>query len=174
MTYRNQLTAAMDLLASDPQTRFVGYGLKAGRAMGTLANVPEAQMVEMPVAEGLMTSAAIGMALCGFKPVVYFERCDFVTNAMDAIVNHLDKIKVISRGEFAPACILRVTVGNSLKPNFTGPTHTQNLAEGIAHMVGFPVVELLAAATVLPAYEAAIDGVGHGRSMMLVEFKDLL
>src|SRR5579871_6790066 len=112
LTYKEALTAAMDQLALDPTVRFVGYGLLHGRAAGTLKNVPVAQIVETPVAENLMVGLAIGMSLRGLRPVVYIERMDFILNALDAIVNHLDKIGGMSHGQFNPAVILRVVVGN--------------------------------------------------------------
>lgn len=174
MTYREALTAAMDDLARDPRVYFVGYGVRHGRAMGTLANVPEAQLVEMPVAEGLMVSVAIGMSLMGLRPVVFIERCDFILNAMDAVVNHLDKAALLSRGEFKPAVILRVVVGNKLKPNFTGPPHTQDFSEPLSQMVSFPVMTCSSPATVQLCYEAAKVGFEDGESTAVFEYKDFL
>ena len=172
MTYKDELTTAMEELAADPAVRFVGYGLKTGRAMGTLKNVSDDQIVETILAEGLMMSAAIGMSLAGLKPVVYFERMDFILNAGDAIVNHLSAMPTISRGEMVPTVIIRCTVGNRAKPLYTGPTHTQNLSAGVRAMVRFPVKELFTTEAVLPAYRDAYADFGV-QSTMLVEFKDL-
>src|SRR5262249_20330 len=106
ISYKNELTEAMERLAEDPLIRFIGYGVKiGGRAMGTLANVSDSQLIEMPVAESLMVSFAIGLSLKGLKPVVFIERFDFICNAMDAIINHLDKISEISHREFNPTMI---------------------------------------------------------------------
>ena len=72
MTHKGQLTAAMNLLAADTATRFIGYGVKiGGRAAGTLSAVPDCQLVETPVAENLMVGLATGMSLAGLKPVVF-------------------------------------------------------------------------------------------------------
>lgn len=131
MTYKQSITDAMTALAADPDVVFIGYGITRAKAMGTLANVKAEQLIEFPVAENLMVGAAIGMALRGRKPVVFIERCDFLLNAMDAIVNHLVKIDLMSRGEFKPAIILRVIVGNSEKPLFTGETHTQDFSPAL-------------------------------------------
>jgi pyruvate/2-oxoglutarate/acetoin dehydrogenase E1 component len=100
MTYKEQITAAMSLFANDDRARFIGYGLANGRAGGTLVGAKPHQIVETPVAENLMTGVAIGLSLSGLRPVVYFERCDFILNALDAIVNHLSAARHISRGEF--------------------------------------------------------------------------
>ena len=47
MTYKDAITEQNDILAKDPKRRFIGYGLKKGRAMGTLANVSEGQIIEI-------------------------------------------------------------------------------------------------------------------------------
>jgi len=174
MTYKQQLTEAMTALAADGRRRFIGYGLKHGRAGGTLAGAKPEQIIETPVAENLMAGIAIGQSLAGLLPVLYFERFDFVLNAADAIVNHLDAAEKISRGQFKPAVIIRVVVGNRTKPLFTGHTHTQNFSDAFRAMVGFPVIELTPHKSPASIYSAAAMAQQGGVSTMLVEFKDLL
>src|ERR1017187_3948127 len=102
-TYKNGLTAAMTAFARDPKARFIGYGVREpSRGGGTFAGVPKEQCIETPVAENLMVGLGIGMALAGLKPLVYIERADFMLNALDAIVNHLNAMEQLSRGEFNP------------------------------------------------------------------------
>jgi pyruvate/2-oxoglutarate/acetoin dehydrogenase E1 component len=173
MNYKQSLTAAMTSLAADPARLFIGYGLTHGRAAGTLAGVPGSQLLETPVAENLMVGLAIGAALRGRKPVVYFERADFVLNAMDAIVNHLDKLATISRGEFTPGVILRITVGNTEKPLFTGATHTQDITAALRCLVSFPVHPLMQTDDISWAYAQATERQALGHSTALVEYKDL-
>ena len=173
-TYKAELTRAMEYLAQDPLVRFVGYGVSIGRAMGTLKNVPDSQLVEMPVAENLMCGVATGMALEGLKPVVFIERFDFILNALDAIVNHLDKLAEISHGEFKPAVLFRIVAGNRDKPLFTGETHTQDFSEALKLMVGFPVYRLRYASSIFDAYHSAHAQMTKGRSTALVEYKDLI
>lgn len=173
-SYKFNLTAAMTALACDPLTRFVGYGLRKGRAMGTLESVPDEQIIETPVAENLMAGVAIGLALTGLKPVVYFERADFILNALDAIVNHLDKAATLSRGVFKPAVILRITVGNRDKPLFTGPPHVQDFTNALREMVNFRVEPLYNADDVAFNYPKAAEDQAIGRSTALFEYKDLI
>ncbi len=174
LSYKDELTKAMESLAKDPLVRFVGYGVKiGGRAGGTLKNVSDSQLIEMPVAESLMVSFAIGLSLKGLKPVVFIERFDFILNALDAIVNHLDKIATISHGEFEPTMILRIVVGNSRKPLFTGKTHTQDFSVALRALVSFPVIQLQDASQI--AYEYDISHtMMNGYSRALVEYKDLM
>lgn len=172
MTYKEAIRDSMTMLAQDPLTRFCGYGLKVGRAAGSLVGAKEEQLCEFTVAENLMTGAAIGMALTGLKPLVLFERFDFILNGLDAIVNHLDAMETISQGEFRPTCILRIVAGNKRKPLFTGHTHTRNHTIGLRHLVRFPVWEVRTPEEVTTAYQEAYKNLAL-HSTAIVEMKDL-
>lgn len=167
--YKDAITDAMTMLAQDPLSRFVGYGLLRGKNGNGMKHVPDAQIKEFTVAENLMLGAAQGMAMAGLKPVVMFERADFLHCAMDAIVNHLDACRFISRGEFQPKVILRIVVGNSQKPLFTGHTHTRDNSAGLRSMVSFPVLNVYSAAEVGAAYEYAYQS---PLSVAIYEYKD--
>lgn len=172
MTYKETITAAMTELGKEPRVVFVGYNCKYGKAAGTLAGVSEEQLTEWPLAENLMMGGAIGMALDGHIPVVFFERMDFVLIALDAIVNHLDKLSQLSGGLHKPACIIRCVVGNKKVPLFTGSTHTQNFSKAIRRMVSFSVIELFHSCQIGSAYRDALELAKDGQSTMIVEFKD--
>lgn len=175
MTYKQAITDAMTQLAADPAVCFLGYGVTHGKAMGTLANVKPEQLIETPVAENLMVGLAIGVALRGRKPVVFIERCDFILNAMDAIVNHLAKIRKMSGGEFVPAVILRVIVGNKEKPLFTGETHTQDFFQGIREMTRsdpMAIYRIPAIEWTERTYSLANQNLDAGVSSLVFEYKD--
>ena len=174
MNYKEELILANANLALLPSVKFIGYGLQKGRALGTLKDVNEEKIIEMPVAENLMAGFAIGLALQKYLPIVFIERMDFILNALDAIVNHLDKIREKSNGEFAPAVIFRCVVGNYSKPLFTGVTHTQDHSEALRKMVSFPVIQIMNAQEISRAYEIATLNSKSGISTILVEYKDLI
>lgn len=174
MTYKDTIRVACTNLAKIPRTVFLGYNVAhGGKGGGAYVDIPESQLIEMPLAENLMMGVAIGMALRGDLPVVYFERFDFITNAMDAIVNHLDKMKELSKGQFDPKVIIRVVVGNKFKPLYTGVTHTQDFTDAMRTMVSFPVISLSPpdhrTAQIIDGYTRAALGT---ESIMLVEYKD--
>lgn len=169
MKYKEAITKSMEMLAADPKTIFLGYCVKYGnKAAGTLKNVSEDQLFETPVAENLMAGLGIGLSLEGYLPVVFFERFDFVLNALDAIINHLDKIEAMSSGEFVPRVIIRVVVGNTRGPLFTGLTHTQDFTEALSKMTtSLPVMKLPHnSEQIMEIYQKA------GRSCVIVEEKD--
>ena len=84
LSYKDAVNQAMTDLGNEGAI-FIGYNVKFGNAMGTLKNVSDDQKVETPVAENLMSGLAIGMSFEGLRPVLYFERHDFMLVAADAI-----------------------------------------------------------------------------------------
>lgn len=172
-TYKDKLTEAMTWLGEKPDTIVAAYNVKYSHFGGTLNGFPNDRIVEMPLAEALMTGVAIGLSLDGWIPILPFERADFMTLAMDQVVNHLAKLSELSEGIHKPAVIIRACVGNKHTPLFTGPTHCQNLSMAFRHLISFPVVELKWSSGVLPEYQKAYERAKQGQSTLLVEFKDI-
>ncbi|MFA5863270.1 MAG: hypothetical protein WC975_01130 [Phycisphaerae bacterium] len=170
MKYKDALKQAMETLAADRRVIFIGYNIAAGsRAYGTLADVTKDKCIEMPVAENLMADLAIGMAMEGFKPVLFFERHDFMLNASDALVNHLDKMKELSGGAFTAPVIIRAAVGGTT-PIYPGLQHIQNFTDVFRKVIRFPIYELKTADDILRRYSEALEA---GEPVMLVEERNL-
>ena len=170
MKYGEAIKKSMDLLALEPNTLFLGYNINFGsQGYGTLKDVPFEKKIETPVAENLMIGLAMGLSLEGFKPVVFFERHDFMLNASDGLVNHLDKIEQLSHGEFKMPVIVRAVVGAE-KPLNPGLQHTQNFTNIFKEILNFPVYSPRNASEVLRDYEKAMMETGP---VMIVEKRDL-
>lgn len=165
-SYKDAVNLAMKELAEQGAI-FIGYNVARGNAMGTLKEVPENQKIETPVAENLMTGLAIGMSFEGFLPVVYFERHDFMLVAMDAIVNHVDKIERISHGEFKVPIIIRAVTADA-GPFYSGITHSQDFTELLRKAVSFPVSDPKNGKEILKAFR---DAVFSKRPSIIVERK---
>ena len=160
-------------LAVNRKFRFIGYNVRYGsKANGTLADVAETQLIETPVAENLIIGIAAGYALKNQPVLAYIERFDFVLNALDALVNHVSKIEIMSQGAFKPNILVRTLVGNTKRPLFTGLTHTQDFSEGLARLLSFPVVQLTNPNMVFNEYAAAAASIEH-HSTLLVEYRDI-
>jgi len=166
LSYKDAVTLAMTELGEQGSI-FLGYSIIPGDAMGTLKNVPMSQKIETPVAENLMVGLAMGMSFEGFKPVVYFERHDFMLVAADAIGNHVDKVERISHGEFKAPVIFKTVIDDG-GLFYSGPTHSQNFTEVFRHMVDFPVIDVHTPSEVLSAYRFAKN---HNGPVMIVEHK---
>jgi hypothetical protein len=87
-------------------------------------------------------------------------------------LNHLDKIKTLSKGEYSPNIIIRCVVGNTKNPLYTGITHTQDFSLIMDDLVSFPIVRLNNRDMILPKYKQAFNNLSK-HSTLLVEYKDL-
>ncbi len=164
--FKDAVTYSMEEI-SKLNSLFIGYSVNPGDAMGTLKNVSSEQKIEMPIAENLMVGLAIGMSFEGFKPVVYFERHDFMLVAADAIINHADKIERLSHGEFSVPIIFKSVVADG-GLFYGGPVHSQNFTELFAKSVNFPVLIPKTPSEVVAMYKFAENTNGP---VMIVEHK---
>ncbi len=114
MKYADELTKAMDLLAKDPKTIFLGQAVEyPGTAMtNTLKNVPKKKLIEIPVAEEMQLGISNGLALNNFIPISIFPRWNFLLLATNQLINHLDKFEVMSQGLFKTKVIIRTSIGS--------------------------------------------------------------
>jgi len=129
-TYKQAIIDGMARLALDQHTVVYGYNCRYGsKAYGTLVGVPEHMIVEMPVAEALMTGVAIGAALAGKKPILFFERQDFILLALDQLLNHLALVRELSHGAI---------IGGT-KPFNAGLQHSKRLIDMIKHRISWEV-----------------------------------
>jgi MoaA/NifB/PqqE/SkfB family radical SAM enzyme len=152
LTYQEAIKQSMEEIAKDPKAIFLGYNVKYGnKGYGTLGNISTEQILETPLAENLMGGLAMGLSLEGFKPVLFFERHDFILNALDNIVNHIDKIEKMSYGEFKAPVLIRATVGSKY-PLYPGPQHTQDFTKAFEELVCMPVYKPLNSREMLETY----------------------
>jgi pyruvate/2-oxoglutarate/acetoin dehydrogenase E1 component len=152
------LNLAMRRLAADPKAIFLGQSVAyPGWAHGSLDGVPMEQRLEMPVAEELQLGISTGLALTGHLPISIFPRFDFLLLAMSQLVLHLDKLPLMSGGDYQPKVIIRTRVG-SRKPLDAGPQHTGDFTSSVASMLTtVQVRRITRLADILPTYQAALD-----------------
>ena len=171
--YQIELSKAMELLALNHKTVFIGQSVEvAGTAMRTtLENIDPVKLIEMPVDEDFQMGLANGLAIAGFIPVSIFPRWNFLLLATNQIVNHLDKLKEISRIEIPPKVIIRTGIG-SVNPLHPGPQHTGDFTEAFKIMCpNINVVRLDSSEQVVPEYKLALER-EDGVSTILVEWGD--
>lgn len=135
MTFKQAHARMCEQYALNAATRFIGYNTVFGSRMyGTLSGISTAQCVEAPVAENLMVGLGMGMALEGYRPVICFERHDFLLLGLDALVNQMDKMPFISGGQFKWPIIIRAIVGGR-RPIDPGPMHSQEYTGALRSML---------------------------------------
>ncbi|MBS3166908.1 hypothetical protein J4403_01730 [Candidatus Woesearchaeota archaeon] len=170
MKYKDAIKQSMEELIKDDRVMFVGYNINYGsRAYGTLAGIPQSRCLETPLAENLMTSMAMGMSLQGYRPIVFFERHDFVLVALDSIINHIDKIEKLSHGQYQTPVIIRAVVGSN-KPIDPGLQHTQDFTEMLKSVISFPVIELKNSKQIIEEYAKVLK---TDQPTMFIERKNL-
>lgn len=91
---------------------------------------------DFQVSESLMTSAAMGAALVGMRPVLVHQRLDFMLYSLDAIVNWLSLWRFKSNGHSAMPVTIRCIVGKGWGQ---GPQHSKSLHAWFAHLPGIKV-----------------------------------
>ena len=82
-----------------------------------------------PIAEQAIIGASIGAALGGYRTVAEIMFFDFVTVAMDQLVNHAAKLRYMSGGATPVALTVRTTIGSSR----FGAQHAQELEAWFMH-----------------------------------------
>ena len=170
MKYKDAVRESMEMLAKEENAVFIGYNLAFGsKGYGTLINVPREHIVETPVAENLMTGLAMGLSLEGIRPVLIFERHDFMLNALDALVNHLGRFEELSDGEYKMPVIIRAIIGGT-KPFYPGPQHVQDYTNVFRDILSFPVSNPQTSEGIIRLYQEAQRS---DRPFMIVEKRDL-
>lgn len=170
MRYKEIIKNGMDEISLDEKSRFIGYNLLHGsRAYGTLTDVPKSKIIEMPIAENLMAGFAMGISLERYRPVLIFERHDFMLNALDSLVNHLNKIEELSENRYHSSVLIRAIVG-SITPINPGPQHCQDFSEFFKKTFHFPVYD---PKNIKELNHALKEGKKFEQSTMIIERRDL-
>ena len=107
-----------------------------GTTTGLVEKFGPERVQDFPVAEGVMTSAAIGAALTGMRPVLIHHRLDFMLYSLDAIVNWLSLWRFKSNNESGLPVVIRAIVGKGWGQ---GPQHSKSLHAWFAHLPGLRV-----------------------------------
>jgi len=130
------------LLANHPEVFAIGQGVWSpwyvGNSMtGLDEKFGRERVIDTPVSELACTGAAIGAALCGYRPIVIHPRMDFMLLAVDQIVNQAAKWSHMFGGQIAPAVTIRAIINRGGEQ---GAQHSQALHAWFAHIPGLRVV----------------------------------
>ncbi|MCW2249517.1 pyruvate/2-oxoglutarate/acetoin dehydrogenase E1 component [Azospirillum fermentarium] len=131
------------MMAADPEVVLIGedvldpYG-GAFKVSKGLSTAFPGQVITTPISEAGLVGVAVGMSLQGFKPVAEIMFGDFVTLAMDQIINHAAKFPWMF-GLAALPLVVRVPMGGY---RGYGPTHSQSLEALFMAVPGLTMVAL--------------------------------
>ena len=173
MKYFDELCRAMEYLARDQRTMFLGQAVACpGTAMtNTLKNVAREKLLELPVTEDLQMGMSTGLALTGIVPVSIYPRWNFLLCAVSQLVSHLDKLPAMSDGGYKPKVIVRTGIGSErpLHPQFQ---HVGDFTDAFRLMCkNIEVIRLDEPEQIFPAYQKALER-EDGKSTIIVEYGD--
>lgn len=171
MKYFDELKRSMDWLGEQPDTIFIGQAIEyAGTAMtNTLKDVNPSKLLEMPVNEDMQTGIANGLALNGFTPISIYPRWNFLLLGVNQLVNHLDKIPMIS--DYNPKVIIRTGIGSE-RPLHPQYQHIGDFTEAFKKMLTWvDIIRLDEPEQIFEAYQKAYTRT-DGKSTIIVEWGD--
>ncbi|MEE9275341.1 MAG: alpha-ketoacid dehydrogenase subunit beta [bacterium] len=119
------------LLGEDVALSYV-YGVTKGLA----DRFGEDRVRDTPISELGFTGAAVGAAMAGYRPVVDMRFMDFMTLAMDPIVNQAAKLRYMLGGQICVPLVVRAPSGAGLQ---YGSTHGQSLEAWFMQVPGLKV-----------------------------------
>ena len=172
MNYKEEIKKAMQMLGAHPKTIFIGQTVeyKGSVIFGSLENVASEKKIELPIIEDTQMGMSIGLSLEGFIPISIFPRMDFLVCAMNQLINHLDKAREMSNGQFKPKVIIRTMLGGT-EPLYPGCQHCADYTEVLKILLKeVEVVKLKRADEIIPAYKKALES---DKSTLIIEISDL-
>ena len=133
--YKDALTNSMTYLGRQPDTVFIGQQvIWHGNPMSTtIGEIPKDKLIEVPVMEESQMGMSLGMAMAGQFVVTFYPRWDFLICSTNQLVNHVDKIGLMSQGKWKPNMIIRLGKGSD-KPLDPGHQHRGNYLEEFKSM----------------------------------------
>ncbi|MET4898714.1 transketolase C-terminal domain-containing protein [Sphingomonadaceae bacterium jetA1] len=97
----------------------------------------EKRVRSTPISEQAIIGAAVGAAIAGYRPVAEIMLMNFITVAMDQVVNHAAKLRFMSGGQTHVPLTIRMATGSGFG---NGGQHSDQLEAWFAHTAGCKVV----------------------------------
>jgi pyruvate dehydrogenase E1 component beta subunit len=145
ITYIQAINMALEeALASDPEVFLLGEDIgdeqtggvwKVCKGLSTKFGAHRVRST--PISEQAIAGAAVGAAIVGMRPVAEIMLMNFITLAMDQIVNHAAKLRFMSGGQTSVPLTIRTATGAGI--GFAGQ-HSDMLEAWFAHVPGLKVV----------------------------------
>lgn len=95
------------------------------------------RVVDTPISEAGFTGLGVGAAMTGMRPIIEIMFCDFLTLAMDQIVNQAAKMYYMTGGQVSVPMVVRTGLGAGRR---SAAQHSQSLHAWMAHIPGLKVV----------------------------------
>jgi acetoin:2,6-dichlorophenolindophenol oxidoreductase subunit beta len=145
-------------MAADERVIVVGEDVAEGGPFTATAGLAEAfgteRVLNTPISEAAICGVAIGAAQSGLRPVLEIMYVDFLTLALDQLVNAAAKAHAMSGGQLSVPLVLRTQGGAGQR---SAAQHSQSLEAWLAHVPGLKVVMPSRAADAAGLLRSAVD-----------------
>jgi acetoin:2,6-dichlorophenolindophenol oxidoreductase subunit beta len=149
--------ATAEAMRADEAVFVLGEDVAEGGPYGTTAGLAEEFGTERvrntPISEGAITGVAVGAAQSGMRPVLEIMFIDFITLALDQLVNQAAKAHLMSGGQLSVPMVLRTQGGAGQR---SAAQHSQSLESWLTHVPGLKVVMPSTAADAAGLLKSAI------------------
>ena len=145
ISFAQSLNEALDeAMGADPKVMILGEDIadaqgggvfKATKGLSTKYGTNRVRTT--PISEQAIMGAAVGAAIAGYRPVAEIMFMNFLTVAMDQLVNHAAKLRFMSGGKTSVPLTVRCTTGAGVG---FGGQHSDMLEAWFAHVPGMKVV----------------------------------
>ena len=133
-------SALAEELERDGDVCLYGEDLTLGGPFGATKGLVDTfgpdRIQNTPISEATVVGLAVGAATAGARPVVEVMFVDFITLAMDQLVNHAAKLHYMTGGQLRVPLTIRATLGVS---GGWGAHHSQSLEAWLMHVPGLKV-----------------------------------
>ena len=139
MTYGEAVKEAIaEEMRRDPTVFLMGEDVgKAGTVFKVLLGLHDEfgddRVIDTPIAEAGLVGLGVGAALTGSRPIVDIMFGDFITLAMDQIVNQAAKLRYMSGGQIKVPMVIRAPTGAGVQ---LGATPSQSFETWLAEVPG--------------------------------------
>lgn len=141
-TYIRAITSALaEAMRGDDRVLVLGEDVAEGGPYTATAGLAEEfgteRVISTPISEAAITGVAIGAAQSGMRPVLEIMFVDFITLALDQLVNAAAKAHFMSGGQLTVPLVVRTQGGAGHR---SAAQHSQSLESWLTHVPGLKVV----------------------------------
>jgi pyruvate dehydrogenase E1 component beta subunit len=141
-TYIRAITATLaEAMRADERVFVLGEDVAEGGPYTATAGLAEefgvARVINTPISEAAITGVTIGAAQSGMRPVLEIMYIDFITLALDQLVNGAAKAHFMSGGQLTVPLVLRTQGGAGHRG---AAQHSQSLESWLTHVPGLKAV----------------------------------
>lgn len=143
MTYLEALKTGMENEMKKNENVYIlgedvgAFGGCFGVTAGLFDKYGDKRVKDTPISEGAIVGCAVGSAATGLRPIAELMFGDFVTVAMDMIVNQAAKMRYMFGGKINLPLVVRMPIGAGVQAS---AQHSQSLEAWFTHVPGLKVV----------------------------------